>query len=226
MENVNNVENVENHENLAINGWNEQTDNTVLKWQEDLSENSFIYGEKLEGNEAKLKRALNIALIVGAIMALLTTVAGLLIIFLDVEKAPCNDPLSPEPSKEATILKWIIFSINLLLALGAFCITITQGLARNDNLEPTIKLLTKYIGKLDGLWAVFETELSISPDQRQNAPDFIKRQDGKYMHLMQEAPHMSTQEIICAKEAYIQKMKDHFIWQQKMDNELKEIKVE
>lgn len=217
---------MENHENLIINGWDEQTSNTVLKWQEDLLENSFTYGEKLEGNEVKLKRALNIALIVGAIMALLTTVAGLLIIFLDVEKPICNDPLSPAPSNEATILKWIIFLINLFLALGAFCITITQGLARNDNLEPTIKLLTKYIGKVDGLWAVFETELSIGTDQRQNGRDFIKRQDGNYSHLMQDAPHMSTQEIITAKEAYIQKMKDHCIWQQKMDNELKEIRVE
>lgn len=221
------IENVETErddsqsQDIVVNGWSKNTQDTVTKWQDDLSESSFIYGEKLEEHENKLKLYLNIASIVGAVMALLTTISGLLILFLDTSPPPCDAQNTIPPSNEATILKWVIFSINLLLACGAFCITITQELRKNYNLEENIKTLTKYIGKLDGLWAVFQTELSISPEERQNGSDFIKRQDGNYMNIIQDAPHMSTEENIKAKEAYIKKMKDHYIWEKKLEKELK-----
>ena len=211
-------------ENVDNNGWIEQNEKTVSGWMEDLEENSFIYGEKLEENEDKLKRSLNIVMIIAATMALITTVTGVLIIFLDTPTTTTSETTPPTTSNEALILKWSVFTLNLIVAIGSYIITITQGLLKNNNVENTIKTLSKYIQKTDSLYAVFRTELSMTPNERQNASDFIKRQDGNYMNLLQEAPNMSTQDIISAKEAYMEKLKKYYIFEKRMEKEMKELK--
>jgi len=204
---------------IKNNGWIEQNEKTVSGWMDDLEENSFVYGEKLEKNEDNLKKSLNIVMIIAATMALITTVTGVLIIFLDT--APSDTTTT---SNESNILKWVVFTLNLLVAVGSYVITITQGLVKNNNVENTIKTLSKYIQKTDSLYAVFRTELSMTPNERQNASDFIKRQDGNYMNILQGAPNMSTQDIIASKEAYMEKLKNHYLFEKRMEKEMKELK--
>jgi multidrug efflux pump subunit AcrB len=49
---------MESEEAAAINGWTPDVIKTVTKWQEDISESSFIYGEKLEEQENYIKKSL------------------------------------------------------------------------------------------------------------------------------------------------------------------------
>jgi hypothetical protein len=177
-------------ESERVNGWDERTYETVAGWQSDIAESSFIYGEQLEIYDGRMNVALVLALITGVIM---TVIAGVTVSLSTIDE----------------VSKWLPFSFEVVMLIGAAIITASNGLITVLGWDEKVKQLTKYIGKLDSQWAVFETELMIPPEQRQNGLDFIKREDGNYMHLMQQSPHMSADEYIQAKESYTRKMKEH-----------------
>ena len=188
----------ENTHTLTINGWDEQTVQTVRQWQNDLEESSFIYGERLEYNE----KFMNIYLIIPLIATSLITVFAGVTISLNAQKV---------------VSHWIPFSFEIIILLGAGTASVCTSLIKILGIEDNIKKLTKYIERLDFQWAIFETELSIPATQRLSGPEFLRKENGNYMHITQQAPHISTSDYLCAKQTYLQKMQDFQNWEREIN---------
>ena len=165
------------------NNWTQDNVNTVLKWQKDIGKSSFIYGRILEKKEFFMQFILIFTLILSV---LITIFSGLSVALssLDID------------------VKWVVFSFNVVILFLAGIATTLTGLLKIFGIDEDIKKLTKLVEKLDNQWFIFETEMNISPEERQNAADFIKRMDGNYMHSMQLCPHISLETYLKEEEKY------------------------
>ena len=171
--------------------WNEHTITTIKQLQSDIREASFIYGERLEILENNMNRLVVIPLIVCSVLTVFAGVAVAL-------------------NAQEEISNWIPFSFEVIILLGTATASICTGLIKVWGLEENIKVLTKHIERLDFEWAILESGLN---DQTLNGSDFLKRENGNYLHLMQQAPHISSSDYFEAKKAYLQKMKEYEDWE-------------
>ena len=189
-----------------VNDWDKNSYNTIVRWRDDISKSSFIYGQLLDRNEFKVRIVLIFTLILSTFMTILSGISVALS-SLDID------------------MKWVIFSFNIITLISAGAVTTMNGIIKIIGWDTAIKELTKTIEKLDNQWFVFETELNIPAEQRQNAKDFIKRADGDYMHLMQTCPHVSIDDYVEANISYQERLAENLIWQRKF-NKQNNLKIE
>lgn len=185
-----------NQQPIVVNGWDNDSENTVKQWQSDLLEQSFIYGEQLEGYESYMNVALIIPIVAGAFVTIIAAISAAL--------------------NTLGVIHWIPFGFDIVVFIFSGTATVCNTLVKVLGWEDTIKQLTKHIGKLDSQWAVFETEMTTPQYQRLNGPDFIRKENGNYMHLQQQAPHISPKDYYAAKQAYIQRMEDYRKWEEQL----------
>ena len=205
MEEVFNTEsgNSEDVNRPPINGWDKKTEGTIKKWQRDISKSSFIYGEELEHNNKRIQTALVTTVITGSLM----TITAAILITLNTY----NESLVPK------------FILEGLMLIGGGIVTTVNGFIKIFGWDSKVKELVKFIERLDSQWFVFETQMSIPPEQRQLAREFIKRIEGDYMHLMQECPYISVADYIAANQSYQTQLSENFVWQQKFNNRLEKL---
>ena len=189
-----------------VNDWDKNSYNTIVRWRDDISKSSFIYGQLLDRNEFKVRIVLIFTLILSTFMTILSGISVALS-SLDID------------------MKWVVFSFNIITLIAAGAVTTMNGIIKIFGLDSDVKTLTKIIEKLDNQWFVFETELNIPAEQRQNAKDFIKRADGDYMHLMQTCPHVSIDDYVEANISYQERLAENLIWQRKF-NKQNNLKIE
>ena len=192
-----------------LNGWTKRNQQTARKWQLDIEKSSFIYGEVFHKLNNRIRYS-QIATVV--IIALTTLIAAInvTLAFLD--------------------LKWLSVGASIIVLIGTAACTIISGVAIAMNWKIRFEILLKYVERLNQAWFLIETELSLSPDQRQNATDFLKRADGMYLYLMQESPQIPLNEIISANHIYQERLVEEQIWSRRFHNrfhsELSSIVVE
>jgi len=198
----------------TVNDWSPETEATARKWQRDIEKSSFVYGELLANNDHRMQQVLVTTLMLSALMTLLAALSAAL------------GALQPATlGISAAGLKWTVFTFSVLIALSASMVMLGNGIMTIYGWDSNVKNLTKFVQRLDSEWFVFETELNIPKNQRQNGIDFIKRADGNYMHLMQQCPPISGDDYVNANQKYQERLFDNFVWQQKfkqrIENELK-----
>jgi len=181
-------------EPIDINDWTEDNVNTVVKWQTDIEKTSFVYTEILDRANQHIERILVLTLFISTI----STLIGSLSVTLG-----------------ALDYKWIVMAFDIVILIGSAIITFTGGLIKIKGWENTVKTLRKFVEKLDNSWFIFETELSIPPDQRTNAKQFISRMDGEYMYLMQQCPPISGDEYVKATQTYQERLYNNWVWSRK-----------
>lgn len=201
-----NYENNDHHkcnnlENNNNNGWTVENYNTVRKWQTDIEKSSYIYSEVLFDLMRKLQVTLILILILSAFAAFMNGI-NVALSFLDY--------------------KWVVVVFNIITLLCIGTVTVLSGTIKVLNWEFLIRILTRFVEKLDASWFYFETELSISPDQRQNAIDFIKRADGQYLYLMQESPPIRGDQYSMANRRFKERILNNHIWSRKFNQEVEE----
>lgn len=187
------------------NNWTKENTETVRKWQLDTERTSLIYGEVLHNLNNKLQYSLVAILVIGAIMTLIAAL-NVTLSFLD--------------------LKWIAIGASIILLIGTAISTIWSGTIVILNWREKINIFTKYVEKLNGAWFMFEVELGMSADQRQNAIDFIKRADGTYMGLMQQAPYLTGGEFMYGNHKYQDNLLQEQIWSRQFKAKLNQIVVQ
>jgi len=194
---------------IALNDWTKENTETIRKWQSDIEKTSFVYGEILAGITVTMQRILIAVLVINAIMTLFSALSVALA-FLDK--------------------KWVPIGFNIGIGLGAAAVTIMTGIVKIYGWEAMIRNFAKFTEKLDNTWFAIETELTIPPDQRFNAKDFIKRYDGEYMHLMRQCPPITGDDYSNANRKYKERLFSDHMWslkfKQRIREELQEINVE
>lgn len=210
--NINTNNNITDFE--VVNDWTRENYNTVKRWQDDIEKSSLVHSEILNNVFNSLQNVLIACLVVGAFITLFSA--------LSVTLSFLNH-------------KWtsIVFNIAILICGGA--ITIMMGIIKIANWENLVLMLSKVVEKLDNIWFAFDTELGISPDQRINAKDFIKRYDGEYMFVMRQQLPITVNTYNAANRKYKERLADDHMWmlnfrrqmkRQLENNELTEIKIE
>jgi hypothetical protein len=209
----------DNGELPPLQGWNDANEDTIKDLQNNISKSSFVYSELMDHNEGRVQMTLVVTLIVGALMTLLAAVSVAVSVFGGVETTTQQSPTS--------WVEWTTFAFNILMLFGAGVVTVFNGLVKIYSWDEKFKELTRFVEKLDSQWHVFDTELKMPPEYRQNAKDFIIRANADYSHLMQQCPHISVQEYVSANQSYQEQLSENFVWQQKfnhrLENQLSEI---
>lgn len=189
--------------NPIINDWSMDAFNTVSNWRDDISKSSFIYSQLLDKKEFYLQLILVLTLILSTFMTILAGISVAL-------------------GSLSINVQWVLFTFNIIILVSSGTVTALNGIVKIFSLDDQIKSLTKIVEKLDNQWFVFETELSIPPEQRQNAKDFIKRSDGDYMHLMQNCPHVSINDYVKSNKTYQERLAQNLIWQHQFRKQVEE----
>jgi len=151
------------------NGWTKDNFETIKSWQNDIRKSVFIYQTYLDITSRNLKISLTAILIISSLMAL-STILNVLLGFLDI--------------------RWVAVGFGMFNFMSAATIAIITGIVKLNGWETQILVLSKYLQNLEATWFTIEIELRISPPERQEAEDFIKRIDGEYLFLMRSAPPM------------------------------------
>jgi len=188
--NVSSGDSTNDGKKIEKNGWTEQNEKTIKRWQLDIEKVCFIYNEILSFYIRRLKIALLVALIVGAFVTILAGINSVLI-FLE--------------------LRWLTIMISVFIFVGNAVVIISTGLIKIQHWETRIISLTKYVEKLTTSWFQFEIELSMGADQRQNASDFIKRADGEYLYLMRETPNVTMRDYKNANNIYKERLLEEYV---------------
>jgi hypothetical protein len=207
----------------SYNGWTRETEETARKWQKDIEKSSFIYGELLANNDHRMQQALVSTLLLSVLITLLSTVS--LVIGALVPQTQCGSgasTIAPITGLDVRSLTWALFAFSVIQAVAAAGILVWNGLMKIYGWDQNVKKLTKFVQRLDSEWFVFETELNIPREQRQNGEDFIKRADGNYMHLMQECPPISGDDYVAANHKYQERLFGNFVWQQKFKQRIED----
>ena len=190
-------------ESVVVNDWTKKNIKTICKWKDDIAKNSFIYGQLLDRKEYYLFTFSILTLVLATFMTIISGIS-VAVGALEIDT------------------RWIVFSFNIIILISSGIITSLNGIVKLFSWEDEIKVLTKIIEKLDNQWFVFETELSISPEQRQNAKEFIKRADGDYMKLMQNCPHISVDDYVKCNKSYQERLSENLVWQRRFEKNLEE----
>lgn len=177
-----------------INDWTRKNETTVKKWQTDIEKTSFIYGEVLLDKTFKMNASLIISLVSSIINTLL---AALAVTFAFLE------------------LKWVGIGFEIGILISSFIAAVAMGLMKLFNLEFRVEELIRFVERLDNSWYLFEIEMNMSPDQRTNAVDFIKRADGQYLSLMQHCPMLNAREYTRANKRYQERIFENYMWSRK-----------
>lgn len=186
------------------NGWSKENVETVRKWQLDIEKSAFIYGEVFHNLNSKIQYLTVTTLIISALMTLIAAI-NVTLSFLD--------------------LKWLVVGLSIAILVGVATCTIITGVGIAFGWKDKFETLLKYVERLNQAWFAFETELNISPEQRQNATDFLKRADGMYMYLMQQSPEISLKEITEANHAYQIQLAEEQIWSRKFRGKQQQLEL-
>lgn len=174
-----------------INDWTKENYRTVRSWQSDIEKSSLIHGEILNTVFNNLQKYSVVALVCSSIITLCSTL-NITLGFLDI--------------------KWVPIAFDILILILGLTTTIMMGIVKIRGWENLLIILAKLVEKLDSTWFLIDTELSISPDQRTNARDFIKRCDGEYTYLMRQNPPINPDAYTKADQQYKERLYNNHIW--------------
>jgi len=165
----------------TANEWNDNSENTIRKWMNNVHETAFTYSYIADTYRTSRRYFNSAAFILGIFVSVLAAVV-VAIGVLD--------------------LQWPVFGINItILVLGGF-VTFFSGYSRINNWDDRIQDYDLYTERLGSLWIEFRSVMDISRDQRTRAIDFIKHMHGKYIILIQQGPGITVRESEVADKKY------------------------
>lgn len=173
------------------NDWTKQNYKTIRGWQSDIEKSSLIHGEILNTVFNNLQNITILCLVMGVVISLFSA--------LSITLGFLNH-------------KWVPLAFNILILISGAVITISTGIIKIKNWENLLLILSRLVEKLDSVWFLIDTELSMSSDQRVNAKDFIKRCDGEYTFLMRQTPPINPDVYSAADKKYKERLYNNHMW--------------
>lgn len=159
------------HQDNNDNHWTKENQDTLTNWINSLSQASFIYQYAKEKEKKKLTNFSLVSFLLTGTGALL---AGISSIALSSDEEPYK-------------------TIALAFSITVFCLnsgsTVINGIINKIyKLDNTVESYTKYIERIDILYAKLSEQNNISPSLRKDGNAFILKQSEKYTELIQKCP--------------------------------------
>ena len=184
--------------NEMANGWTRGNELTVRRWQRDIEKASFVYGEILDALQSYASRIQVCSLIGSALIVIM----GALSVTLGA--IPQTDSV-----------RWAIFSFNIVSGVVGGIMVVLNTIPRIKSWDTQIKQLTHFTEKLTTNWLALEAEMTVTSRERVNASDFIKRNEGVYLFLMQQCPAIDADDYVSASHRYQERLAANVIWTQR-----------
>lgn len=178
-----------------VNGWNQQNSDTIKSWRRSISRTSFIYQLVSDKYNTRLSRVLLVAFIINTIISMLSAIK---VVFNVVEDDWVKD---------------LRISFDVITLILAASVTLLNGVAKMFDWQTFVTECSKYIERLESLYATVAGTIGLPPELRSNAVNFITKTDRTYLDLMRQRPQMRPNDYTWASENYetfIKKQSDSF----------------
>jgi len=170
------------------NNWTSRNTDTVRNWKNTMSKSGFIYDYVRD----KYKRLLDDVLLAALIMSTISTIiSGVSTALLAIGS-----------------YQWVTFGINIALLVLTGAVSVLTGAVRIFKWDEVVATISTYIEKLDFFYALTASELLLPDKLREDAVDFIKKNDDTFMELMKATPNIDSEEYKKAAVEYKQFVAD------------------
>lgn len=167
-----------------INGWNQQNLDTIKSWRRSISRTSFIYQLVTDKYNTRLSRFLLAAFIINTIISML---AALKVVF------------------NVVVADWVQnlkISFDAITLILATTVMILNGTMKMFDWQTFVTSCSKYIERLESLYAVVAGTLGLPAELRGNAVSFITKTDRMYLDLMRQRPQLRPSDYTWASTNY------------------------
>lgn len=166
------------------NGWTNSNIETVRNWKSILSKTTFVYEVVIEKYKKRINYTLTIALILGTLATIITAISSALLAVDDKNYV------------------WAAFSLNVVVFVLTGSVSIFNGILQITGWQDFVNELTKFVEKMDILYAKISNELVLPAKLRTNAVDFIKTENVEYLNIMMQSPDIRPSDYQYASKKY------------------------
>lgn len=185
--------------------WTKKNTDTTRLWKASLTRTSFIYDVIADKYNKRISFFLLMAFIINTVMSMLTALV-----------IPLN-------SVEMEWVKTFRFSIDIISLVLSATATILNGSVKMFNWGDFVTVATKYIERVESLYATVSGELNVSQRLRHDAMTFIPKTNNAYLSLMKQSPQVSPSDYKWAAgqyEGFLEEQNKSYKYAQKfMDND-------
>ena len=167
----------------VYNNWTKSNTDTIRHWKTSVSKASFVYDVVLEKYKTIVDKTLVWAFILGTISTILAAISSAILV---VDKD----------------LVWVGVGFNISIFILNGVVTILNGRVKIYKWGELVTNLSTYIEKLDSFYAEISSELVLPDKLRNDAVDFIKKQDNTYLNIMRQSPDIYTSDYTNANKKY------------------------
>jgi hypothetical protein len=183
-------------------GWTEENTSIVTGWKAKIEEMSFIYSDAALRYGRKLQVVLVLSLLVGVIMTVLSA--------LTLTLGPLGN-------------QWVVLGINISLLGGSALISVMTGLVKVFSWDDKGKSYGDYSQQLFAFWTVLDSEMTLPPEHRMRASEFIKRKVNENAGLLQQGPTISAADYSISTHNYKNSIFNEAQWNAKYNKKMKSI---
>ncbi len=170
------------------NNWTPKNTDTVRNWKNTISKFGFIYDYVRDKYKKLLDDVLLAALIINTISMTISAISTSLLAIGSYQ--------------------WVSFSLNVCMLMLTGGCTVLTGAVKIFKWDEIVANISAYIEKLDGFYAITASELLIPDKLREDAVNFIKKNDDTFMSLMKATPNLDSGDSKKAAVAYKQFVDD------------------
>lgn len=177
----------------VYNNWTNKNMTTIRNWKTSIIKASFIYEVVLEKYKKRVDNILLWAFILSTIATIISGIASALLTIDD------------------TRYKWVAFGFNVALFVINGATTVLNGAIKIYKWDELVTKLSNFIEKMDSFYAAVSSELVLPDTLRQDAIEFIKKEDQSYLTIMQQSPNIYSSDTKKANKMYEEFIKDNTV---------------
>ncbi len=177
----------------VYNNWTQKNAETIRSWKTSVIKASFIYEVVLEKYKKRVDNILLWAFILSTVATIISAISSALLTI-------------DEPS-----YKWIAFGFNVALFIINGVTSILNGAIKIYKWDELVTKLSNFIEKLDSFYATISSELVLPDALRQDAVEFIKKEDQNYLTIMQQSPNIYPSDTKTANKMYEEFVNDNTV---------------
>jgi len=186
---INNLTNNVLSNNNNINGWDNQSIETVNKWKENLVKLSFIY----DVISMKYIKRNNNFLIIIAICSGISTLCGSI----------SSSLLVPNNTEQPTnSYYWVVFGINIVISVLGAVASLLSYIIKLKEWGSKIPILLQTIKNLDNFYVIITSQTLLPYEMREEASSFISKNHAELNRILELCPNIEPDDYKIANEMY------------------------
>lgn len=188
-----------------INGWNQESVNTVNTWKDKIAKTSYIYDYVSNKYKNKLDWLLIGIAIFSGFTTIVNTIASSLSVPNNTDKVPIlnNSTTLYIPSSGANIYSWVIFAFTVAGAIAAGLAAIISYYIKLKNWQTFCESIAVNLTKLDQLYTIIDIQSTLPYEMREDALAFITKYAPQITDTINKFPNITPTDYDEANQHYM-----------------------